>query len=124
MYRFVEEAQMYVCDHQTSTGVPDEVMTIQAATDEDNKTWYCAWEGQMLNSRFHGRQIAFRTHERFWEDGTHQWQLNANSSSKNTDNTIWTGQMSAITKVPEGVHMVTAAVDVLPIEDAGIGGAV
>ena len=123
-YRFVDEIQMYLCDSHTTTGVPGEVMAIQGATDPENQMWYVAWEGQMDGSDFRGRQMAFRTQERFWEDGTHQWQLNANSSSKNTDNTHWTGEMSTITKVPEGVHMVTAAVDVLPIEDAGIGGAV
>ena len=37
----------------------------------------------------HGRQIVFRTTERFWEPGKHVWQLNANSSATNTNNTIW-----------------------------------
>ena len=123
-HRFVNEIQMYLCDTHTTTGVSGEVMTIQTCADEDDKTWYCAWEGQMDGSGFHGRQMAFRTRERFWEAGTHVWQVNANSSGTNTDNTTWSGELSASTRVPQGVAMVTAAVDVLPIQDARAGVAV
>ena len=121
-YRFVDEIQMYLCDSHTTTGVTGEVMAIQGATDPENQMWYVAWEGQMDGSDFRGRQMAFRTQERFWEPGTHVWQLNANNSGTNTDNTTWQGNMSAITKVPQGVDTVTAAVDVLHIPDARAGG--
>ena len=121
-YRFDEGMCMYICDHQTTTNAPGEVMAIQGATDPENQMWYVAWEGQMDGSDFRGRQMAFRTQERFWEPGTHVWQLNANSSGTNTDNTTWQGNMSAITKVPQGVDTVTAAVDVLHIPDARAGG--
>ena len=33
-YRFVDEINMYVCDHQTTTNVPGEVMAIQVGVDE------------------------------------------------------------------------------------------
>ena len=121
-YRFVEEINMYVCDHQTTTNVPGEVMALQVGSDECGNTWYVASEGQLSplgdGQRFDGRQIAFRTRERFWEPGEHVWQLNANSSATNTNNTVWGDNMSALTKAPENVSVVSAAVGLLQIADA------
>ena len=121
-YRFVEEINLYVCDHQTTTSVDGEVMAISVGSDELGNTWYAASEGQLSQSgdgqRFHGRQIVFRTQEQFWEPGTHEWQLNANSSATNTNNTVWGDRMDALTKVPEDVSVVSAAVGLLQIADA------
>ena len=121
-YRFVDELHMYVCDHQTTTNVPGEVMALQVGSDECGNTWYVASEGQLSplgdGQRFDGRQIALRTRERFWEPGEHVWQLNANSSATNTNNTIWGDTMSAFTEVPENVGLVSAAVGLLQIADA------
>ena len=121
-YRFMEDINRYVCDHKTTTSVDGEVMAIELGSDELGNTWYAASEGQLSQSgdgqRFHGRQIVFRTQEQFWEPGTHEWQLNANSSATNTDNTVWGDNMSALTKVPENVSVVSAAVGLLQIADA------
>ena len=38
-YRFVDELHMYVCDHQTTTNVPGEVMAIATGLDEHMTTW-------------------------------------------------------------------------------------
>ena len=121
-YRFVEEISLYVCDDKTTTSVDGEVMAISVGSDELGNTWYAASEGQLSQSgdgqRFHGRQIVFRTPEQFWEPGEHVWQLNANSSATNTDNTVWGDNMSALTKVPENVSVFSAAVGLLQIADA------
>ena len=121
-YRFVDEINMYVCDHQTTTSVDGEVMAISVGSDEYGNTWYAASEGQLSQSgdgqRFHGRQIVFRTQEQFWEPGSHEWQLNANSSATNTNNTVWGDRMDALRKVPENVGLVVAAVGMLQIADA------
>lgn len=110
-FRFVGEINMYVCDYQTTTHVPGEVMALQAGSDENGNTWYLASEGRLSPRRFHGRQIVFRTREQFWVPGTHEWQLNANISATNTDNTLWGDHMDALTKVP-GNSSVVAAADV------------
>ena len=116
-YRFVEEISLYVCDDKTTTSVDGEVMAIEVGEDEYGNTWYAASEGQLSQSgdgqRFHGRQIVFRTQEHFWEPGKHEWQLNANSSPTNTNNTVWGAYMDALTKVPEDVSLVSAAVGLL-----------
>ena len=121
-YRFVEEIKLYVCDDQTTTRVDGEVMAISMGSDEHGNTWYAASEGQLSQSgdgqRFHGRQIVFRAQEQFWEPGTHEWQLNANSSATNTNNTVWGDRMDALTKVPENVGLFPAAVGLLQIADA------
>ena len=110
---------MYICDHQTTTNVPGEVMAIRVGQDPHGTTWYVAQEGVLVDGQgFEARQIVFRTTERFWEPGKHESQLNANSSSTNCDNNTWGGTMSAITKVPEDVVMIPAAVGLLPIADA------
>ena len=116
-YRFVDEISMYVCDHQTTTSVDGEVMAISVGSDELGNTWYAASEGQLSQSgdgqRFHGRQIVFRTREQFWVPGTHEWQMNANSSATNTDDSVWGKSMSAVTQVDENVDKVIAAVGIL-----------
>ena len=121
-YRFVEEIKLYVCDERTTTRVDGEVMAISMGSDEHGNTWYAASEGQLSQSgdgqRFHGRQIVFRTQEHFWEPGKHEWQLNANSSPTNTNNTVWGAYMDALTKVPEDVSLVSAAVGLLRAADA------
>ena len=118
-YRFVEELGMYICDHQTSTNAPGEVMAICVVHLTDGKLWYIAQEGELVNGPvFRPRQIVFRTTERFWEAGAHNWQMNANSSSTNSDNRSWGGTMSAITKLPDDVLMIPASVGLLPIADA------
>ena len=118
-YRFVDDINIYVCDHQTTTNVPGEVMALQVASDENGQTWYVAAEGTLVDGqRFDSRQIVFRTTERFWEPGKHSWLLIANSSATNTINTVWGDNMSAITKVPEDVALVAAAVGLLQIADA------
>ena len=118
-YRFVDEFRMYVCDHQTTTSAPGEVMAVRVCEDQHGTTWYVAQEGELIGgTEFRPRQIAFRTTERFWEPGKHAWELNANSSSTNRDDSSWGGTMSAITKVPEDVLMITAAGGHLAIADA------
>ena len=121
-YRFVEEINLYVCDDQTTTRVDGEVMAISIGSDEHGNTWYAASEGQLSQSgdgqRFHGRQIVFRTREQFWVPGTHEWQMNANSSATNTNNNIWGDSMQAVTKVAEDASMVFAAVGLLGAADA------
>ena len=121
-YRFVEELKLYLCHERTSTWVDGEVMAISMGSDDHGNTWYAASEGQLSQSgdgqRFHGRQIVFRTQEQFWEPGEHEWQLNANSSATNTNNTVWGDRTDALTKVPENVSVVSAAVGLLQIADA------
>ena len=118
-YRFADDINMYACNHQTTTNVPGEVMTLQVGSDELGQTWYVAVEGALVDGqRFDGRQIVFRTTERFWEPGKHVWQLNANSSATNRDNTIWGDTTSAFTEVPENVGLVLAANGLLQIADA------
>ena len=110
---------MYICDHQTTTNVPGEVMALRVGHDAHGTTWYVAQEGELVDgNEFRPRQIVFRTTERFWEPGKHDWEQNANSSSTNCDNSTWGGTMSAITKVPEDVVMITASVGLLAIADA------
>ena len=118
-YRFVDEISMYVCDHQTSTQVPGEVMAIQLGVDEQGTTWYVAQEGELVDGqRFSARQNVFRTTERFWEPGKHEWQLNANSSSTNRDllNSNWGDTMFALTEVPENVALILVAVGLQRID--------
>ena len=118
-YCFVEEMCVYVCDHQTTTNVPGKVMALRVGHDAHGTTWYVAQEGVLVDGQeFQARQIVFRTTERFWEPGKHAWELNANSSSTNRDDSSWGGTMSAITKVPEDVLMITAAGGQLAIADA------
>ncbi len=110
-YVFVDRIGMYVCDHQTTTKVPGEVMAIATALDEQMTTWYVAQEGELVDGqRFEARQFVFRTTERFWEPGRHEWQLNANSSSTNRDNSTWGDNTFAFTEVPENVDWIEAAV--------------
>ena len=104
---------MYVCDHQTTTNGAGEVMALQVGVDEQGTTWYVAQEGALVDGQgFVARQIVFRTTERFWEPGRHEWQLNANSSSTNRDKTMfaWGDAMFAFTKVPENVDVIPLAV--------------
>ena len=118
-YRFVDEISMYVCDHQTTTNVPGEVMAIQVAVDPQGTTWYVAQEGELVDGqRFSARQYVFRTTERFWEPGKHEWQLNANSSSTNRDllNSNWGDTMFALTEVPENVALILVAVGLQRID--------
>ena len=118
-YRFVDEISMYVCDHQTTTNVPGEVMAIQVAVDPQGTTWYVAQEGELVDGqRFSARQNVFRTTERFWEPGKHEWQLNANSSSTNRDllNSNWGDTMFALTEVPENVALILVAVGLQRID--------
>ena len=115
-YHFMQEIQLYVCD-KTTTGVDGEVMAISISSDDDGKTWYVASEGQLSRSgdgqRFHGRQMVFRTRDQFWEAGEHEWQMNANSSATNTDDSVWGNSMRAVTKVDEDAGVVIAAVGIL-----------
>ena len=57
--------------------------------------------------------MVFRTRDQFWEAGEHEWQMNANSSATNTDDSVWGKSMSAVTQVDENVDKVIAAVDIL-----------
>ena len=120
-YHFMQEIQLYVCD-KTTTGVDGEVMAISISSDDDGNTWYVASEGQLSRSgdgqRFHGRQMVFRTRAQFWEAGEHEWQMNANSSATNTDDSRWGDTLRAVTQVDEGVDVVTAAVGILEAADA------
>ena len=124
-YRFVDEISMYVCDHQTTTNVPGEVMAIQVAVDPQGLTWYVAQEGELVDGqRFSARQNVFRTTERFWEPGKHEWQLNANSSSTNRDllNSNWGDTMFAFTEVPENVALILVAVGLQRIDAVVVDG--
>ena len=116
-YRFVEELTLSVCDERTTTRVDGEVMAISISSDDDGNTWYVASEGKLSRSgdgqRFHGRQMVFRTRAQFWEAGEHEWQMNANSSATNTDDSVWGRSMSAVTQVDENVDKVIAAVGIL-----------
>jgi len=91
---------------QMNTGIPG--MLLQKA---NWRRWAMA-RGSMA------AKWVFRTRERFWEPGSHEWQLNANSSATNTNNTVWGNSMDAFTKVPEDVSVVSAAVGLLQIADA------
>ena len=124
-YRFVDELHMYVCDHQTSSQVPGEVMAIQLGVDEQGTTWYVAQEGELVDGqRFSARQHVFRTTERFWEPGKHEWQLNANSSSTNRDllNSNWGDTTFAFTEVPENVALILVAVGLQRIDAVVVDG--
>ena len=124
-YRFVDGINMYVCDHQTTTNVPGEVMAIQVAVDPQGTTWYVAQEGELVDGqRFSARQHVFRTTERFWEPGKHEWQLNANSSSTNRDllNSNWGDTMFALTEVPENVALILVAVGLQRIDAVVVDG--
>ena len=116
-YHFVEEIKLYVCDDRTTTRVDGEVMAISMGSDEHGNTWYAASEGQLSQSgdgqRFQGRQMVFRTRAQFWEAGEHEWQMNANSSATNTDDSVWGDSMRAVTKVDEDAGVVIAAVGIL-----------
>ena len=116
-YRFVEEIQLYVCDERTTTRVDGEVMAISMGSDDHGNTWYAASEGQLSQSgdgqRFHGRQMVFRTRAQFWEAGEHEWQMNANCSATNTDDSAWGEILSAVTQVDEHSGVVIAAVGIL-----------
>ena len=117
-YRFVDELHMYVCDHQTTTNVPGEVMGIQVAGDPQGLTWYVAQEGVVVDGqRFEARQYVFRTTGRFWEPGRHEWQQNPNNGPTNRDNSTWGDSMFAFTEVPENVDLVPAAVGLQHIAD-------
>ena len=108
---------MYVCDHQTTTNVPGEVMAIATGLDEHMTTWYVAQEGVVVDGqRFEARQCVFRTTERFWEPGRHKWQLNANSSSTNSDNSAWGDTMLAWTEVPENADVISVTVGLKRVE--------
>ena len=50
-YRFVDEINMYVCDHQTTTNVAGEVMALQVGVDEQGTTWYVAQEGALVDGQ-------------------------------------------------------------------------
>ena len=97
--------------------VDGEVMAISVGSDELGNTWYAASEGQLSQpgdgQRFHGRQMVFRTREQFWVAGEHEWQMNANSSATNTDDSVWGDSMRAVTKVDEHAGVVIAAVGIL-----------
>ena len=114
-YHFMQEIQLYVCD-KTTTGVDGEVMAISISSDGDGTTWYVASEGQLSGSgdgqRFHGRQMVFRTRAQFWEAGEHEWQMNANCSATNMDDSAWGEILSAVTQVDEHSGVVTAAVGI------------
>ena len=117
-YRFVDEINAYVCDHQTTTNVVGKVMAIQIGY-ELGRAWYIAQEGVLVDGqRFDDRQFVFRTTERFWEPGRHEWQLNANSSSTNRDNSTSGDNMFAFTEVPENVDLIQAAVGLQQTADA------
>ena len=106
-----------MCDQRTTTGVDGEVMAISISSDDDGTTWYVASEGQLSRSgdgqRFHGRQMVFRTRAQVWEAGEHEWQLNANSSATNTDDSRWGDTLRAVTQVDEDAGVVIAAVGIL-----------
>lgn len=110
-YNFRDDVNAYICDHQTTTNVQGEVLAIQKAYDKANgKTWYLASEGVILEGEgFNARQAVFRTSEKFWQDGQHDWELNAYSSKENKKSTLWKGKMTAFTQVPTGVKVMTAA---------------
>ena len=111
-YRYLDDINAYVCDHQTTSKVDGEVMAIQLGY-EAGTTWYIASEGVMVDGQtFAARQFVFRTNERFWEPGRHEWQLNANSSSTNRDKTMfaWGDATFAFTEVPENVDVIPLAV--------------
>ena len=115
-YHFMQEIQLYVCD-KTTTGVDGEVMAISISSDDDGTTWYAASEGRLSRSgdgqRFYGRQMVFRTRAQFWEAGEHEWQMNANCSATNMDDSAWGEILSAVTQVDEHSGVVTAAVGIL-----------
>ena len=117
-YRFVDEINAYVCDHQTTTNVDGEVMAIQIGY-EPGRNWYVACEGVLVDGQsFIARQIVFRTTERFWEPGRHEWQLNSRSSATNRDNSSWGGTMFAFAEVPENVALIQAGVGLQEIAHA------
>ena len=92
-YIFDDRIDCYVCSHQTTTGVPGEILAIMIADEPDGSVWYVAAEGTLQDApdgrhRFQARQGVFRTQDSFWQVGNHEWQLNPNSSATNTQ-TAW-----------------------------------
>ena len=56
-YVYVDGINMYVCDHQTITNVPGEVLAIATGLDEHMTTWYVAQEGVVIDGqRFEARR--------------------------------------------------------------------
>ena len=105
-YMFDQRVGAYVCDHQTTTSVPGEVLAILQKDEPDGSVWYVALEGSLQvasdgRARFEARQPVFRTQERFFESGDHEWQLNSESSATNVGSATWAGSMSARTEIPQ-----------------------
>ena len=105
-YIFDERVSAYVCDNQTTTSVPGEVLVILQKNEPDGSVWYVALEGSLQvepdgRARFEARQPVFRTQERFFESGDHEWQVNSESSSTNVASATWDGSMSAWTEIPQ-----------------------
>ena len=118
-YLYDQRINGYICDHQTTTSVDGEVLAIMIQDDPNGTGWYVAVEGRFAENepeRFIGRQAVFRTQERFWETGNHEWQLNSESSSRNTLVT-WDGSMTARTEVPQNAAEIAVSTQ-LTLTDA------
>ena len=105
-YIFDDRVSAYVCDHQTTTSVPGEVLAILEKDDPDGSVWYVAVEGSVQvatdgRATFEARQPVFRTQERFFQTGEHEWQINSDSSETNVASATWDGSMWARTEVPQ-----------------------
>lgn len=102
-YAWNSAIHAFVCEHQTTTKVPTEVMVIKPTPrDADGAVWFVAWEGTLSSETFVARQGVFRTQERFWEAGNHAWERNSSSSPTNNENN-WGGSMNAETLVHANV---------------------
>ena len=91
---------LFMCDKTTDAGFFGEIlafMTQESATGN----WYVAVEGRLDASGFEGRRPAFRTQEKFWCAGWHEWQVNQDDSGGDVDwDTRDHSGLYAETKVP------------------------
>ena len=87
---------LFMCDKSTDAGKLGEILAFMTQGN-----WYVAVEGRLGASGFEGRRPAFRTQEKFWSAGWHEWQVNQNDSGGDVDwDTRDHGILHAETKVP------------------------
>jgi hypothetical protein len=99
VYIWDPNARIFMCDQISSDGFPDEKLVIDIEVS-DRGTWFVAVEGSLSTGGFAGRRPAFRSQERFWTVGWHDWQVNRN---KDVGQPVWdSSRLSAETEVPAG----------------------
>ena len=98
-YRWEEKHNIFMCGQTTAAGLPGEILVIMIE-ESATSNWYVAVEGR-LDAGFEGRRPAFRTQEKFWRAGWHEWQVNRSNSGGDVDwDTRDHSCLYAETKVP------------------------